>query len=112
MCDPLGKKTAKALNVKQSTLLTGVRTKNPLGMIVDPLNVSGKFDDPEAPVTPDAAAEALKAQNDKQSLINAELSRQKGKRRGSALSTGAQSDLAGGGGAISTTTYGKSTTGG
>lgn len=106
MCDPVGKKTAKALGVKQSTLLTGVRTKNPLGMIVDPLNVSGQFDDPEAPQVPDAAAEALKAKNDNQSLINAELARQRGKKKASTLGTGAGSALS------PTTTYGKSTTGG
>jgi hypothetical protein len=94
MCDAVGKKTAKALGVKQST----------------PLNVTGKFGDPKAPEVPDAAAEALKAQNDKQSLINAELARQKKGRRGSALSTGAPSDLSGGG--AGTTTYGKTTTGG
>lgn len=110
MCDAVGKKTAKALGVKQSTLLTGVNTSNPMGMIVDPLNVTGKFGDPKAPEVPDAAAEALKAQNDKQSLINAEIARQKKGRRGSALSTGAPSDLSGGG--VGTTTYGKTTTGG
>lgn len=109
MCDPVGKATAKALGVKQSTLLTGVNTKDPVGMIVDPLNLSGEFSEPEAPVVPDAQAEAVKAQNDKQSLINAELARQRKSRRGtSALSTGAGSDLA----AIGTTTYGKTTTGG
>lgn len=69
------------------TLLTGLRTTNPVGMVVDPLNLSGKFSPRkppklEATSAPDPEAERLAAEAEATRRANAKIVERQRRRRG------------------------------
>lgn len=78
-----------------ATLITGIRPgTTALGMLVDPLNLSGKFSEPTKPVLeplPDPAVERARAEAEAAQRVNAKLAADQRRRReqGSLLAKGA-----------------------